>query len=387
MGGVRKAPNIYPFIHAFIHAYILVTADRAANNDCSFGIDYFLPQTTDEGGCYNETCASIAILFLAERMLAMDLDGRYGDIMDLCLYNNVMTAMSLDGKAFTYVNQLGSSEAHKSGREEWFWCACCPPNYSRLFGSLGGYLWHFGEHDGDGNGGAYVNVHLYTSAKVAFTTQAGSEIELEQSSNWPWNGTVSFTLHNPSAVPTTLRLRIPAWAGKDFTLSPALPASKGPPVDKGYLVIPPSYTAENPSFTLTIGGFAPRWLEPHPYTNQNVVFLARGPVVYCAEDAANPWETNHFKDVVVRPGTPVEEEARRSEATGEEYVVLKTRAWRRELGAWGKGAGGDPARRVGAREEGEGDGDGEGREIVYVPYYFRANSGGRGHMRVGMIKG
>lgn len=34
-----------------------------------FGIDYFLPQGTDEGGCYAETCAAIGVMMLAERML------------------------------------------------------------------------------------------------------------------------------------------------------------------------------------------------------------------------------------------------------------------------------------------------------------------------------
>jgi DUF1680 family protein len=34
-----------------------------------FGIDYFLPQGTDEGGCYSETCAAIGVMMLAERML------------------------------------------------------------------------------------------------------------------------------------------------------------------------------------------------------------------------------------------------------------------------------------------------------------------------------
>lgn len=34
-----------------------------------FGIDYFLPQSTDEGGCYAETCASIGVMMMAERLL------------------------------------------------------------------------------------------------------------------------------------------------------------------------------------------------------------------------------------------------------------------------------------------------------------------------------
>lgn len=34
-----------------------------------FGGDYFLPQGTDEGGCYSETCAAIGVMMLAERLL------------------------------------------------------------------------------------------------------------------------------------------------------------------------------------------------------------------------------------------------------------------------------------------------------------------------------
>lgn len=40
-----------------------------------FGIDYFLPQGTDEGGCYAETCASIGVMMLAERMLRVSAVG------------------------------------------------------------------------------------------------------------------------------------------------------------------------------------------------------------------------------------------------------------------------------------------------------------------------
>ena len=34
-----------------------------------FGPDYFLPQGSDEGGCYAETCAAIGIMMLAQRIL------------------------------------------------------------------------------------------------------------------------------------------------------------------------------------------------------------------------------------------------------------------------------------------------------------------------------
>lgn len=34
-----------------------------------FGIDYYLPQGTDDGGCYSETCAAIGVMMLAQRLL------------------------------------------------------------------------------------------------------------------------------------------------------------------------------------------------------------------------------------------------------------------------------------------------------------------------------
>lgn len=38
-----------------------------------FGLDYFLPQGTDEGGCYAETCAAIGVMMFAERLLRVRL--------------------------------------------------------------------------------------------------------------------------------------------------------------------------------------------------------------------------------------------------------------------------------------------------------------------------
>lgn len=181
-----------------------------------FGVDYFLPQGTDEGGCYAETCASIGVMMLAERLLQRDLNSKYADVMELCLYNGVMTAMDLQGKAFTYVNQLASSDRHPSQRCDWFWCACCPPNLLRLFGCLGGYVWDFGCDEGD----AFINVHLYTWAKCTFDAgEGGNSITLEQKSNWPWEGNILFQLQAPLSVSTTVRLRIPGWAEGNFTVS------------------------------------------------------------------------------------------------------------------------------------------------------------------------
>lgn len=48
-----------------------------------FGIDYFLPQGTDEGGCYAETCAAIGVVMLAQRMLQVSVSILLGSFRGL----------------------------------------------------------------------------------------------------------------------------------------------------------------------------------------------------------------------------------------------------------------------------------------------------------------
>jgi len=121
-----------------------------------FGVDYFLPQGTDEGGCYAEICASIWVMMLAERLLQViltikrmtktrrfmhaqiDLDAKYVDVMELSLFNVVMGGMSKHRTEFTCVNQLASRDSDLNKRFDWFQCACCPPNVTRFLGYLGG---------------------------------------------------------------------------------------------------------------------------------------------------------------------------------------------------------------------------------------------------------
>jgi DUF1680 family protein len=50
-----------------------------------FGPDYFLPQGTDDGGCYAETCASIGVMMLAERLL---------NVSDAMLSNMILSSLT-----------------------------------------------------------------------------------------------------------------------------------------------------------------------------------------------------------------------------------------------------------------------------------------------------
>jgi DUF1680 family protein len=109
----------------------------------AFSSDYDLPNDT----VYAESCASIGLMMFARRMLEMEGDGQYADVMERALYNTVLGGMALDGKHFFYVNPLEVQPKSlkfnhiydhiQPVRQRWFGCACCPPNIARVLASIG----------------------------------------------------------------------------------------------------------------------------------------------------------------------------------------------------------------------------------------------------------
>ena len=66
----------------------------------AFTFDYDLPNDT----IYAETCAAIGLIFFSRRMFEITKESKYMDVVERCLFNGVISGMSLDGKRFFYVN-------------------------------------------------------------------------------------------------------------------------------------------------------------------------------------------------------------------------------------------------------------------------------------------
>src|SRR5690606_33927886 len=96
----------------------------------AFGRDYELPAER----AYAETCAAIGSVMWNWRMLLRTADGKYADLLEWTLYNAVLPGVSLDGQKYFYQNVLADDGTHR--RQEWFGCACCPPNVARLLAQL-----------------------------------------------------------------------------------------------------------------------------------------------------------------------------------------------------------------------------------------------------------
>ncbi|MDP6543798.1 MAG: glycoside hydrolase family 127 protein [Phycisphaerae bacterium] len=250
-----------------------------------YGKNYELPNRA----AYCETCAAIANVYWNHRMFLLHGDAKYIDVMELSLYNNVMSGISFDGKLFFYPNVLESMRGED--RSPWFGCACCPGNITRFLASVGGYMYAARDD------AIYVNLFGQSEVNVKLGERT---VKLTQKANFPWDGKVSITVSPDKPGPVALKIRIPGWAQNKpvpsdlYRVTPAgrtkwkfackvngttVRASR----DKGYAVIARDW---KPGDTVTIDfpmDVRRIVCNDKVQANRGRVALQRGPIVYCVE--------------------------------------------------------------------------------------------------------
>ncbi len=258
----------------------------------SFSYPYDLPNDT----AYAETCAAIGLVFFARRMLQMKPDSKYSDVMELALYNGVLSGMSLDGKSFFYVNPLESDpvacalderkEHVKPVRQKWFGCACCPPNLARLLTSIGEYAYTEDER--------ILFVHLYMGGTVV-KHMTDADVTVEITSALPWDGAVDIRVSGAPAD-FVLALRQPGWSRHTMISVDNEPLDMGASekdtgihgvCKDGYLYLSGDWQEGRRihlSFPMQV-----RLVEANNRVREDIgkVAVMRGPVVYCLEECDN----------------------------------------------------------------------------------------------------
>ncbi|MCE5327679.1 MAG: glycoside hydrolase family 127 protein [Planctomycetaceae bacterium] len=247
-----------------------------------FTFDYDLPNES----AYAETCASIALVFWAHRMLHLDPCGEYADVMERALYNGILSGVSRDGRKFFYVNPLtlyppmfAPHDTFFGGqRQEWFGCACCPPNLARMVASLPQYMYSAGADE--------AWVHLYAAGEADIELAEGT-VTLTQKTRYPWDGEVTISVEPQPQSVFTLALRIPGWCREAALKVNGRAVDLEPLTKNGYARIKRQWQAGD-KVTLSLAMPVER-VEANPKVRQDAgrVALQRGPVVYCLEEADN----------------------------------------------------------------------------------------------------
>lgn len=259
----------------------------------SVGRPYELPNES----AYAETCAAVASVLWAWRLLQREPDASVADQLELALTNGALVGMSLAGDEWSYVNPLADHADPE--RDPWMWdpiakaliprlpvrrhpwheTTCCPPNLGRLLAALPGLLYGRSRNDDD------VWVHLYAASRARV-----GPVTLEQRTDYPWRGTVELevtAVDLPDDREWTLHLRIPGWSSQtrlridDESWAPAPAAGTYVPVRRRWRA------GDRVQLELDL---APQLLEAHPRVAENHgrVAVARGPVVYCLEGVDHP---------------------------------------------------------------------------------------------------
>ncbi|ACU60217.1 aceric acid hydrolase [Chitinophaga pinensis] len=247
----------------------------------SYGRNYQLPNLF----AHNETCANIGNLLWNRRMLELTGDAKYGDIVELTLYNSILSGVSMDGADFFYTNPLAASRDFPyqlrwmGGRQPYIALSnCCPPNTVRTIAEVSNYFYSLDDK------GIYID--LYGGNQLKTTLKDGSTLSLEQETDYPWDGTINITIKDAPAHPFDIALRIPGWCQRaGITIN-------GKPVGQTATpsITPASYHKLNRQWksgdkiTLTLD--MPATLitaNPLVEETRNQVAVKRGPVVYCLE--------------------------------------------------------------------------------------------------------
>jgi len=252
------------------HKLYVTGAVGARHHGEAFGEAFELPNES----AYAETCANIALAFFAHRMLQLEADAKYADVMERAMYNGVLSGVGADGRKFFYVNPLASAGGHH--RQDWFGCACCPPNIARLLASVGMYVYSASES------AAYVHLYVGGQAKAHV---AGKTVALTQETNYPWDGDVRITVRPEAPAKFDLMLRVPGWCRKHKLTLNGEPVKA--PVVKGYARIRRTWN-DGDAVELSMSMPVER-VSAHPSVADDIgrVALQRGPIVYCLEQCDN----------------------------------------------------------------------------------------------------
>jgi len=172
----------------------------------AYGRNYQLPNLT----AHSETCANVANVLWNYRMFLATGQARYMDIVELALYNSVVSGVSLDGTNFFYTNPLRSLDPPpvelrwKPKRVPFLSSFCCPPNLARTTAQSGGYacvksadaLW----------------LNLYGSSHLKTKLSDGSTVTTHPGNGLPMERRIQIRIDQCGENPFALRLRIPSWA-------------------------------------------------------------------------------------------------------------------------------------------------------------------------------
>ncbi len=265
----------------------------------AYGREYQLPNIT----AYNESCATVGFALWNWRMLAITAQARFADVLELALYNGVLSAISLDGKKFFYTNPLRVVEdlpfelRWSRKREPYISCFCCPPNVVRTIAEVSSFVYSISDE------GIWVN--LYGSNVLDTKFPDDSRVKLIQETDYPWDGTIRIILEDAPARDFSVFLRIPGWANGSIVKVNDKLAGDNLKTEQ-YFEVKRRWSAGD--IIELVLPMPVKLIEANPLVEEvrNQAAIKRGPIVYCLESVDLP-DGVKITDVSIPPAIKLRE--------------------------------------------------------------------------------
>jgi DUF1680 family protein len=157
----------------------------------------FGPNYSLRNGAYCESCSSCGEIFFQWKMNLAYHDAKYADLYEQTMYNALLGGTDLEGKHFFYTNPLDAVES----RTSWHTCPCCVGNIPRTLLMMPTWVY------AKSADGVYVN--LFVGSTIMVENVGGTDVEMVQATEYPWNGKVAITVNPKVAKNFSVRVRVP----------------------------------------------------------------------------------------------------------------------------------------------------------------------------------
>lgn len=180
------------------HAVHFLTAQDGACITGGAGQCEIFTGDQDGRGDLAETCATAYQLRVYEKLMRLEGNSYYGDLIERTIYNTLFAAQSPDGSQIRYYTPL-------EGNREYFKLDtyCCPGHYRRIISELPTMVYYRSERG--------VAVSLYTDSQANIDLDDGLSLKIQQETDYPSSGRITIGINPSRTARFPLKLRIPRW--------------------------------------------------------------------------------------------------------------------------------------------------------------------------------
>jgi DUF1680 family protein len=200
----------------------------------------FGPNYSLRNEAYCESCSSCGLIFFQYKNNLAYHDAKFADLYEETMYNALLGGVDLEGKNFAYENPLVNTL-----RSPWHNCPCCVGNIPRTL--LMVPTWSYAKS----NDAVYVN--MFVGSRINVGKIAGTEVEMVQKTNYPWEGSVEVIVNPKESKTFSVYVRVPdRTTSKLYTPTPVVSGLKSlavngqevkPRIEEGYAVITREWNA------------------------------------------------------------------------------------------------------------------------------------------------